>query len=321
MFALQYDAFAPPDVLTFREVPDPPASVGQVVVQMEAAGMNYADVYRREGRFSPPGPAPWMLGMEGAGTIIDLGPNGAASGFSLGDRVGWCDDPGSNAERVVVAIDKLIPLPSSIDSETAARVLLQGLTAHYLVHDSHPLKAGEWAVAHAAGGGVGLLLTQIIKILGGRVIALASSEEKQAAALEAGADHTSGYSSWVDQVRNTTGGGADVVFDSVGTTILDSLAAARVGGHAVFFGIAGGTPPSVEPLTLIERSVKLKGGDLWNVMTTPKIRRERSGQLFRWIEHGSLKVKRAGTFALREGAEAHRLTESRSAIGKIVITP
>lgn len=321
MKALLYSSFGSPEVLEWRETADPVAGSGHVIVKLEAAGLNFADVYRRQGRFKPFGLAPWVPGMEGAGTIVDLGSDGAAAGFCIGQKVAWCDNPNSNAELVAVAIDKLIRLPSSISPQQAASALLQGLTAQYLVHDSHPLKAGEWSVVHAAGGGVGLLLVQIIKHLGGRAIALASSPEKRQAASDAGAEVAIDYPGWSERVHAITGRGADVVFDSVGTTILDSLAATRVGGRSVFFGIAGGEPPAVAPLLLMDRSLTLTGGDLWNVLTTPETRRSRAAELFDWIEAGVVATRVSRTFALRDGAEAHRFLESRAAIGKVLLTP
>jgi NADPH2:quinone reductase len=321
MKALQYCTFGGPDVLEWRDSAAPVASAGHVIVQLEAAGLNFADIYRREGRFTPFGSAPWVPGMEGAGTIVDLGPDGAAAGFRLGEQVAWCDNPDSNAELVKVAIDKLISLPASISPRLAASVLLQGLTAHYLVHDSHRVQAGEWAVVHAAGGGVGLLLVQLIKMRGGRVIALASSQEKRLAAQEAGADIASGYEHWVERAHALTGRGADVVYDSVGTTLLESLAATRVGGRTVFYGMAGGEAPAVPPLMLMERSLTLTGGDLWNVLTTPAIRRARAKELFTWISEGTLTSRIAEVFALHDGAQAHRFLASRAAIGKVLLVP
>jgi len=321
MKALQFRSFGGPEVLEWCETADPAPGPGEVIVKLEAAGMNYADIYRREGLFSPRGSAPWILGWEGAGTIVDLGPDGAAAGFGIGDKVAWCDSPNSNAELVAVAIDKLIRLPSSISARQAASVLLQGLTAHYLVHDSHPLKAGDWSVVHAAGGGVGLLLIQIIKHLRGRVIALASSPEKRQAACDAGAEVAIGYEDWIERVHTVTGGGADVVFDSVGTTILDSLKATRVGGRSVFFGFAGGQPPAIDPRLLMNRSLTLTGGDLWNVLTTPETRRARAAELFSWIEEGVVATRVSRVFALQDGAQAHRFLESRASIGKVLLIP
>jgi NADPH2:quinone reductase len=174
---------------------------------------------------------------------------------------------------------------------------------------------------HAAGGGIGLLLIQIIKQLRGRVIALASSPEKRQAASDAGAEVAIGYEDWVERVHAITGGGADVVFDSVGTTILDSLKATRVGGRSVFFGFAGGQPPAVDPRLLMDRSLTLTGGDIWNVLTTPETRRARAAELFTWIEEGAVATRVSRVFALQDGAEAHRFLESRAAIGKVLLIP
>ncbi|MEU4689968.1 quinone oxidoreductase [Actinoplanes sp. NPDC023714] len=321
MKAVQYTAFGTPDVLRWQDTDDPIPDAGRVIVRLEAAGLNYADVYRREGRFTPAGPAPWIPGMEGAGTIADPGPAGAAAGFAAGRRVAWCDNPNSNAERVAVEIGRLIPLPETVTARTAASVLLQGLTAHYLVHDSHPVRPGDWCVVHAAGGGVGLLLTQMIKRRGGRVIGVASTAEKQQAALDAGADAAIGRTGWVERVRAIARHGADVVFDSVGTTILESLAATRDRGRVVYFGMAGGEPPAVPPSLLMDRSLTLTGGDLWNVLTTPVERRKRAAELFSWIADGTVRPRIARVFALADVAEAHRYLESRAAIGKVLLVP
>lgn len=317
MQALVFSRFGEPDVLEFLEVPDPVPGPGQCLVRMEAIGLNFADIYRRQGRYHLAGTPPWIAGYEGAGVVASAP---AGSPFRAGDRVAFADSPFANAEWVAVDQDRLIPLPPDLDFATAAAVLLQGLTAQYLLRDSHPLQAGQWILVHAAAGGVGLLLIQMAVRAGARVIAMASTEAKRAAALEAGAEAALGYGEgWVAEVKAHTGGGADAVFDSVGTTLLQSLKATRTGGRVVFFGMAGGTPPSVDPRLLMDASLTLTGGDLWNVLRSGEERRRRASELFGWVRAGQVKVRIAATFPLEAGAEAHRFLEGRGAIGKVLL--
>jgi NADPH2:quinone reductase len=319
MHALIFGHFGGPDVLRWSTTPDPTPGPGQVLVRMRAVGLNFADVYRRNGTYHLSGEAPWILGYEGAG-VIDTAADGDTA-FPVGMRVGFADMPFANAERVAVDIDKLIPLPDDIDFDTAAAVLLQGLTAQYLMTDSYAVRAGHTAVVHAAAGGVGLLLTQMLKAAGAYVIGVASSDTKRAAAVAAGADAAIGYDALADHVRHATKGlGADVVFDSVGRTLGDSLAAARTGGAVVFYGMAAGDPDPVDPRLLMDRSLTLTGGDLWNVLTGADVRRERAAALFAQIRTGQLVPRIAARFALRDGAQAHAFLESRVAIGKVVLT-
>ncbi|HEY0625138.1 MAG TPA: quinone oxidoreductase [Allosphingosinicella sp.] len=321
MHVLMFEEFGDADVLQWREVGDLRPGSNEALVRIEAAGLNFADIYRRRGRWRPAGNPPWINGYEGAGVIEELGPQAEAAGFRAGDRIGFADSPAANAEFAVVATDKLIPLPDGITTKVAAAVLLQGLTAHYLTCDSHPLKAGEWVVVHAAGGGVGLLLVQIAKRLGAHVIGTASSPEKRAAAKAAGADHAIEYENWVAEVRQLTDGGANVVYDSIGATLNDSLGALRQHGRAVFYGMAGGDPPAVDPRMLMENSLSVTGGDLWNVLVSGDERRRRAEELFSWMLDGSVCVKIAKTFSLADGASAHRLLESRIVSGKILLIP
>ena len=319
MKALVFNAFGGPAVLEYRELPDPVPGPGQCLVRLQVIGLNFADVYRRQGRYHLAGTPPWIAGYEGAGIVVSA-PEG--SGLVPGAAVAFADSPHANAELAAVDADRLIPLPPGIPATTAAALLLQGLTAQYLVRDSHPLKAGETALVHAAAGGVGLLLTQMIKLMGGRVLAMASTEAKREAALQAGADQALDYSEgWPERVRALTRGGADVVFDSVGTTVLQSLAATRTGGRVVFYGMAGGNPPAVDPRLLMDGSLTLTGGDLWNVLRTGEDRIRRAGELFQWVLDGRLQVRIAATYSLADGAAAHHFLEGRGAIGKVVMIP
>jgi NADPH2:quinone reductase len=320
MHALSFDRFGGPDVLTWRSVTDPDLGRGQALVRIKAAGLNFADIYRRRGDYHMDATPPWILGYEGAGVIEAV--SGDDCPFSPGDRVGFADAPRANAELAAIPADKLVLLPAEVSFDQAAAVLLQGLTAQYLVNDSYTPKRGATALVHAAGGGVGLLLVQMLKRKGARVVALASSEAKRAAARDAGADDAIGYEGgWSKAARELTGGaGVDVVYESVGTTLSESLAAARIGGTVVFYGFAGGNPPPIDARALMDRSLTITGGDLWNVLTSADERRRRAGELLGQLAEGKLKVKIAERIPMSEGARAHALLEGRGVIGKIVLT-
>jgi NADPH2:quinone reductase len=319
MYALTFDRFGPAQVLRWTERPDPVPGPDQVLVRMQSVGLNFADVYRRNGNYHLSGSAPWVLGYEGAGVVETPVPGDTQ--FPAGTRVGFADMPHANAELVAVDRDRLIPLPSDIDADTAAAVLLQGLTAQYLVTDSFVVRPGDVAVVHAAAGGVGLLLVQMLKALGAVVLGIASSEAKRDAVIGAGADVAVGYDDWVEAAAALTGGhGANVVYDSVGRTLADSMAVARIGGTVVFYGMAAGDPDPVDPRLLMDRSLTLTGGDLWNVLTGPAQRRQRAAALFEQIRQGSVRPQIAARVPLRDGARAHEFLESRAAIGKVLLT-
>jgi NADPH:quinone reductase len=317
--ALCFDRFGGPEVLEIREVPDPAPAPGHAIVRLQAIGLNFADVYRRRGNYHLVGEPPWIAGYEGAGVIESIEDGGP---FRTGDRVGFADSPYANAEKVSVPFDKLIPLPDGISAETAAASLLQGLTAQYLTRDSHRLQAGESALVHAAAGGVGLLLVQIARALGARVLGVTSSLAKARAVLDAGADAVAlSGEDWVAAAHALAPGGVDVAYDSVGSTLARSFEAVRTGGHVVFYGMAGGDPPLVDPRMLMDTSKSLTGGDLWNVLRTAEDRRSRAAELFGWILDGSLKVHIAARFLLAEGAAAHSFLESRRNSGKVLLIP
>ena len=323
MQALCFREFGGPEVLHLEEIPEPLHQPGHALVRMKAIGLNFADIYRRKGNYHLAGEPPWIAGYEGAGLIEAMSEENQ-SGLRTGDRVAFADAPFANAELVSVPFEKIIPMPDDISLETAAGLLLQGLTAQYLARDSHRLKAGEEVLIHAAAGGVGLLLIQIAKRLGTRVLGLVSSEAKRQAALEAGADEVVLYSEdWSEAARrfSASGTGVDVVYDSVGSTLRQSLDSLRVGGHAVFFGMAGGDPKPVDPRYLMDTSKTLTGGDLWNVLKTHGERIQRAAELFEWVRTGKMNVRIAASFPLSEGFAAHAFLESRSAIGKVLLIP
>lgn len=325
MHALVFDEFGGADVLSYREIPAPEIAPGTALVRTRAIGLNFADIYRRKGNYHLEGPPPFVLGYEGAGVVeaIATGDTGALP-TRVGDRVAFADVPHANAELVRAPLDHLVSIPDAVSFETAAAVMLQGLTAQYLVRDSHVLRAGELAVVHAAAGGVGLMLVQLAKLAGASVLALTSSAAKADAARAAGADWTASYDEdWPSIAHQRSAGkrGADVVYDAVGSTLQRSLDAARVGGHVVFYGMAGGDPAPVDPRRLMDESKSLTGGDLWNVLTSAAERERRSGELFALVARGDLRVTIAATFPLACGADAHRLLEGRGVIGKVLLLP
>jgi NADPH2:quinone reductase len=322
MHALTFSRFGGPDTLEWAVLPDPEPMPGVAVLRPRAIGLNFADIYRRQGRYHLAGAPPWIAGYEAAGEIVALHADDAQSGWRIGDRVGVADCPFANAELMPAALDKLIRLPDQVEFDTAAAALLQGLTAQFLSADSYAIRAGDRVLVHAAGGGVGQLLTRFARSRGALAIALASSEDKREAALRAGAkvaiDSGAG---WVERVRAVLPDGADVVYDSIGRTLADSLALARTGGTVVFYGMAAGDPDPVDPRVLMDRSLTLVGGDLWNVLTSAQARQARADALFAAIIAGDLSVSIAARVPLRDGSRAHALLEGRGVTGKVLLIP
>ncbi|MBS4196397.1 quinone oxidoreductase family protein [Lederbergia citri] len=321
MKALVFEEFGGPEVLQYKDIPDPIIKEKELLVRMNVIGLNFADIYRRRGDYHLQGKAPYILGYEGSGIVEQVGKH--VTHFKIGDRVGFADVPFANAELVAVPKEKAIPLPENISFEVASSVLLQGLTAQYLTKDSYEIKDGDTVLIHAASGGVGQNLIQICKQLGGKVIGLTSSMEKSKTALSLGANHVFLYKEeWVKKVKEVTDElGVNVVYDSVGSTLKSSLEALKVGGTVVFFGMSGGNPSSVDPRILMDTSKTLTGGDLWNVLTSYEERKTRSQQLFDWITKGKLNITKPTIFRLERGSEAHELLESRKSIGKILLKP
>ncbi len=319
MKALTFSRFGGTDVLEYSDIDNPVLKPDEILVQMKAIGVNYADMMRRSGIYPLRSKAPYINGYEGAGIVID---NNHHDGFAIGDRIGFADVPFANAELVAVPVTHAIPLPEAISFEMAASVLLQGLSAHFLATDCHPVKDGETVVIHAAGGGVGQLLIQVCKLSGAKVIALVSSEAKKDIAASMGADEVFLYrEDWKDKILALHPFGADVVFDSIGSTMQQSLEVTRVRGRVVFFGMASGEFNLGNPLYIIGTSKTITGGDLWDYLTSKEERVKRAGQLFQWIMNGQVKVSPPTTFALSAGQQAHDFMESRKSSGKILLIP
>ena len=322
MFAIQATQAGGPEVLSYTEVPDPTAGPGEVVVDVKAAGINFIDTYRRSGEY--PMPYPHIVGVEGAGVVSELGEG--VTNVKVGDRVAWNEAFGSYAQKVVVQADRLLPIPDNVDFVTGAAFPLQGLTAQYLTNSSHRIEPGQTALVHAAAGGVGLLLIQFIKHMGGTVIGTVSTEEKAQLAREAGADHVFLYGNGVDIAQTvkdlTDGEGVDVVYDGVGKDTFDaSLDSLKVRGSMVLFGLASGAVPPFDIQRLNSGGgLFLSRPSLAWFVRTPEELQERAAMLYDGLEKGWLKFRVGQTFPLAECEAAHRALEGRQTTGKGVLT-
>ncbi|GLQ52375.1 quinone oxidoreductase [Dyella flava] len=308
-----------PEQLAVTEGPSSQPSKGEVLVQVEAAGINYVDIAQREGLFELP--KPYVPGVEGVGTITALGEG--VAGLKRGDRIGWVDALGSYAEFATVPAARAIVLPRSFAIEQG--LLLQAMTAQYLVHEYRDITAKDIALVHAAAGGVGQLLIQWLKHLGATVIATASSEEKLQIARDRGADEVINYrtTDFADRVHDITQGrGVDIAYDSVGkATLLGSVASLARGGTVVSFGASSGAPPAIEPHILMAKSVRLAGGALFAYIADPHELQRRAKIVIDALEAGWLKVAPASQYTLSDAARAHADLEGRAKHGKLVLIP
>lgn len=322
MRAIVATAAGGPEVMELQEREVPVAGPGQLLVEVAAAGVNFMDIYGRQGRAPYAGTPPWTPGAEGAGTIAAVGEG--VDGFAPGDRVAWASAPGSYAESVLVDADRAVRVPEGVEPETAAAVMLQGLTAHYLSHSTYPIGPGEVAVVHAAAGGVGLLLTQMLAARGARVVATTSGGAKAEAARLAGAQESVGYDDFVEVSRRLSGGaGAAVVYDGVGAATFDaSLTALARRGYLVSYGSASGPVPPVELLALSAAgSVFVTRPTLVDYVATRKELEWRTGDLFGWIAAGALTVRIGATYPLRDASRAHQDLAERRSSGKLLLLP
>ncbi|MEX2618955.1 MAG: quinone oxidoreductase [Egibacteraceae bacterium] len=321
MRAIQVRQTGGPEVLRPVELDAPTPGPGQAVVAVEAAGVNFIDTYQRSGDY--PVGLPAIPGSEGAGTVVAVAEG--VDGLRPGDRVAWSGQPGSYAEQVVADVDGLVAVPEGVDTPTAAAVMLQGMTAHYLATSTFPLAPGHTALVHAGAGGVGHLLVQVAKRRGAQVVATVSTAEKAELARTAGADEVIRYTEvdFAEEATRLYGHGVDVVYDSVGRdTFIRSMDCVRPRGMVVLFGQSSG-PVAPLDLQVLARngSLYLTRPTLGHYVADPAELRRRAGDLFAWIVAGELDVRIDRTFPLAEAADAHRYIEGRRTRGKLLLAP
>ena len=310
MRAIWFERNGGADVLEARDVPEPTPTDGAILVHVEAVGVNFRDVYEREGGYGSTPPA--ILGAEGAGTTEN------------GERVAWSDVPRSYAQQVAADPGKLVPVPDGVTTEQAAAVMLQGMTAHYLAHDSYPVERGDWILVHAAAGGVGLLLTQIVGLRGGRVIATTSTDEKAALARAAGAEHTIGYDGFAERVAEITSGeGVAAVYDGVGkSTFSEGLKTIRPLGRMILYGAASGQPePLVVQSLAPAGSLYVQRPTLNTYTRTPELLRSRASAVLALVADGKLDVRIGRRYRLDEARQAHEDLAARRTTGKLLLLP
>ena len=322
MKAIRVHTFGGPEVLQYEEIADPTAKAGEAVVRIEAIDVNFIDVYHRAGVYKIS--LPITLGQEAGGTVSAIG--SGVDGLKVGDRVAYSGVFGSYAELNAVPAERLVPLPSSVNTKLGAAIMLQGMTAHYLACSTYSLKPGDTCLVHAGAGGVGLLLTQIAKMRGARVISTVSTDEKAALSRDAGADEVVLYTrqDFEGEVKRITAGkGVQVVYDSVGqSTFLKSLNCLAPRGMMVFFGQSSGVVQPVDPLLLSQKgSLFLTRPTLANYIARREELLQRSRELFEWIAAGKLKVRMEFEFPLQKAADAHRALEGRKTTGKVLLVP
>lgn len=310
-----------PEVLRLEEAEVPTPGAGELLVAVAAAGVNFRDIYEREGRgyLTPP---PFRLGQEGAGTVTAVGPG--VDAFAVGDRVAWAAADGSYADAVVVAAAAAVAVPDGVDLPVAAAAMLQGMTAHYLAYSTYPVAPDDVAVVHAAAGGVGLLLTQLVSKRGGVVVATTSGGEKAELARDAGADQVTGYDEFPAVVAAVTGGrGAAVVYDGVGQATFDaSLTTLRRRGMMVLYGAASGPVPPVDPQRLNSAgSVYLTRPVLGHYLADRGELEWRAGDVLGWVRDGTLDVRVGATYRLADAAQAHADLAARRTTGKLLLVP
>ncbi len=322
MRAIQITQTGGAEVLQLRELPTPTPGPGEALIQIEACGVNFIDIYLREGRYASP--LPFIPGQEAAGVVLALGPDTAS--VKVGDRVAWCGVPGTYAQFAVAPVARLIAIPDGVTTRQAAAAMLQGMTAHYLAYSTYAIQNGDAVLVHAGAGGVGLLLIQMAKRLGARVFATVSTEEKAALARAAGADEAILYTreDFAAKVRElTNGAGLPVVYDSVGKTTFDgSLACLRPRGTLVLYGGSSGAVPPFDLIQLSTRgSLYVTRPTLKDYTTTREELVQRAGDVLGWVAEGSLKLRIEHSYALADAAQAHRDLESRKTTGKLLLVP
>jgi NADPH2:quinone reductase len=322
MRAIQVQKTGGPDVLTLVNLPEPTPKSDEVLVKLAAIGVNFIDVYFREGRY--PAPLPFIDGQEASGTVAEVGAD--VKSVKPGDRVAYTAILGSYAEYQAVPAARVVKVPDGITDEQAAAAMLQGMTAHYLLHSSYPLKKGETTLVHAAAGGMGLLLTQWAKHIGARVIGTAGSDEKAALARGSGADEVIVYSRddfEAETKRLTHGRGVDVVYDGVGKdTFMKDFNVLRPRGSLVLFGGSSGAAPAFDPILLTQKgSLFLTRPSLNHHIATREDLDGRAGDVFQMVASGKLNLRVGKTYKLEDAAESHRALEGRKTTGKLLLIP
>src|SRR5436190_9030186 len=319
MHVIQVKETGGPEALQYVEIEKPSPKSGEVLVRLEAIGVNFIDVYHRTGLYKMP--LPMIPGSEGAGVVEETD----VREFKKGDRVAYAMAPGSYAEYAIVPASKLVPIPANVDFKTAAAAMLQGMTAHYLAVSTYPLKSGDTALVHAAAGGAGGLLVQIAKIRGARVFGTVSTEEKARIAREAGADEVINYKESdfeAETLRLTGGKGVNVVYDSVGKTTFDkSLNCVRQRGLLALFGQSSGPVPAFDPSRLAKNGIYLTRPSLAHYTADRDELLWRAREVLGWIAEGKLRIRIDRILPLREAFRAHQLLESRQTKGKLLLTP
>jgi NADPH2:quinone reductase len=322
MKAIRIHAFGGPEAMRLEEIPTPVPGPGQVLVRVEAAGVNFIDTYQRSGAYTVP--LPYTMGMEGAGVVEDVGPDAPTP--AKGDRVAWTNVPGSYATHVLVPADRTVPVPPGVSAPQAAAAMLQGMTAHYLARSTYPLMSGDACLVHAAAGGVGLLLTQMARMAGAQVFGTVSTVEKARLAEENGTEVVIRYTEedFVAVTRRVTNGkGLQVVYDSVGKDTFDrSLQCLAPRGMMVLFGQSSGAVAPMDPQVLAAHgSLFLTRPTLAHYVATREALLARAADVFAWIADGSLKLRIGATFALGEAARAHQELQGRRTTGKVLLIP
>ena len=321
MKAIQITEYGGPEVMKYAEVPDPIAGDGEALVKIEAVGVNFTDIYSRAG-INPPG-LPWIVGVEGAGVVTAVG--AGVDSLNIGDNVAYSGVFGSYAEIASVPASKLIKLPEGLDSKSGAAVMLQGMTAHYLCHSTYAVQPGVKVLIHAGAGGVGLLLTQMVKKLGGYVFSTVSTEAKAQLSREAGSDQVIlyGEQDFAEEIKKATDGkGLQAVYDAVGeTTFEQSINCLGRRGHMVLYGQASGPPPLIDPRRLGNGSLFLTRPGLADYTADRNELEQRAGDVLNWVKSGALKLRVEHVFPLSEASEAHSQLASRATTGKILLIP
>jgi NADPH2:quinone reductase len=320
MRAIVVDQPGAAEVLQYRDAPEPTPGAGQVLVRTAAAGVNFIETYQRDGTY--PMSFPYIPGAEGAGTITAVGTG--VSGLSVGQRVTTAEASGTYADLFLVDAEKAVPVPDGVDDLTAAALPLQGFTAHYLATSTFRAEARHTVLLHAGAGGVGLLLTQLLKRIGATVITTVSTDEKAVLSRAAGADHVLGYDGLADEVRARTGGrGVDVVYDGVGRSTFDaSLASLAPRGMLVLFGGASGPVPPVDPMRLNRGgSLFLTRPTMKDYLQTADERRWRASEIFAAVTAGELDVRIGANYRLADADQAHIDLQERETTGKSILLP